>query len=141
MSCRNLENLARIGSLKREAADPRETASLLHSGRARLHDAKRADLAFESRFDLGYNAAHAIALAALRSRGYRSDKRYIVFQCLEMTLGLTPKQWTLLALCHKRRNIAEYEGELEVDEPLLTSLLEVVEAMLEKVQSLRADGS
>jgi hypothetical protein len=139
MSSRNLENLARIGSLKREPADPPETAALLHSGRTRLRDAKRNDLAFESRFDLGYNAAHAIALAALRSHGYRSDKRYIVFQCLEETLGLTPKQWTLLALCHKRRNIAEYEGEFEVDEPLLRGMLEVIGVMLEQAQLLEID--
>lgn len=47
-----------------------------------------ATLAIESRFDLAYNAAHALALAALRARGYRSDNRYVVFQALPHTLGL-----------------------------------------------------
>jgi len=32
-------------------------------------------LSLEGRFDLAYNAAHALALAALRHRGYRSDNR------------------------------------------------------------------
>ena len=39
----------------------------------------------ESRFDLAYNPSHALALANLRWHGYRSDIRYIVFQCLQHT--------------------------------------------------------
>jgi hypothetical protein len=139
MTSSNLENLARIGSLKRERPDPSETAGLLNAGRARLHDAKRADLAFESRFDLGYNAAHAIALAALRAKGYRSETRYLVFQCLGETLGLSPHEWTLLSTCHKRRNVAEYEGFFEVDEPLLVAMLDVIALMLEKVRASGID--
>jgi hypothetical protein len=42
----------------------------------------------ESRFDLAYNAAHALCLAALRWHGYRPTNRYIVFQGLPHTLGL-----------------------------------------------------
>lgn len=74
-----LENLAKIGKLKREPASESETAGLVASGTARLKDARNTQLSFESRFDLAYNAAHAFALAVLRSRGYRSDNRYIVF--------------------------------------------------------------
>ncbi|MDE2310991.1 MAG: hypothetical protein KGL01_09215, partial [Betaproteobacteria bacterium] len=57
-------------------------------GKRRLADAQRADLAFDSRFDLGYNAAYALALYALRRLGFRSDNRYLVFQVLPHTLGL-----------------------------------------------------
>ena len=32
-------------------------------------------------------AAHALSLAALRKAGYRSDSRYIVFQCLKHTFA------------------------------------------------------
>jgi len=40
-------------------------------------------LSLESCFDLAYNPAHALALAALRWNGYRSDNRYIFFSvCL-----------------------------------------------------------
>jgi hypothetical protein len=43
----------------------------------------------EIRFDLAYNAAHALALAALRWNGYRlNNSRYIVFQALPHTLEL-----------------------------------------------------
>ena len=42
----------------------------------RLDDPARSALSLESRFDLAYNAAHALALAALRYYGYRCQSRY-----------------------------------------------------------------
>lgn len=136
MTSDNLENLAKVGQLKREAGDAREFAGLLSSARARLADAHNAALSIESRFDLAYNAAHALALAALRWHGYRSDKRYTVFQCVPHTLGLGPEVWRVLALCHDRRNLAEYEGYLEVDEQLVADLLKATDALLAKVETL-----
>ena len=59
---------------------------------------------------MAYGAAHALSLAAMRWHGYRSENRYLVFQCLEETLGLETAKWRVLDQCHKRRNIAEYEG-------------------------------
>lgn len=132
----NLENLARIGKLKREAPDAREFTGLLHSGRVRLADARLPLLSSESRFDLAYNAAHALALAALRWHGYRSENRYLVFQALAFTLGLPAPAWRVLALCHERRNVAEYEGHLEVDERLLQDLLRVADEVLLRVEAL-----
>lgn len=86
------ENLSRPGgSLKPEPPDAAEIAGLLRTGRARLADAGNAALALESRFDLAYNAAHALSLAALRAKGYRAANRYIVFQVLPHTLGLGPE--------------------------------------------------
>jgi hypothetical protein len=81
------------------------------------------DLSFESRFDLAYNAAHALALYALRRAGYRSDNRYLVFQVLPHTAGLPPETWRVLAKAHERRNRAEYEGSLEHDEVLLAEVV------------------
>ena len=75
-----LDNLVRSGQLKTEPAAEGEIQGLLRSGQRRLDDAGRTELSLESRFDLGYNAAHALALAALRVQGYRSDSRYLVFQ-------------------------------------------------------------
>ena len=82
MTSPELENLVRIGKLKREAWSHRDFDGLVKSGSARLTDAARTELSIEGRFDLAYNAAHALALAALRHRGYRSDNRYVVFQAL-----------------------------------------------------------
>lgn len=134
---RNLENLAQLKLLKVEPPDRAEFDGLVDSGRVRLRDARNKSLALESRFDLAYNAAHAIALATLRSHGYRSDKRYIVFQCLEHTLACGPEIWRVLAMCHDRRNVAEYQGHLEVDEQLLHDLLAVTQLIFDKVTALR----
>lgn len=119
-----LENLSRPGgSLKAEPPDAAEIAGLLRTGRARLADAGNASLALESRFDLAYNAAHALCLAALRAKGYRAGNRYIVFQALPHTLELGPEVWRVLDLCHHKRNLGEYEGLLEVDARLLEDLI------------------
>ena len=60
----NLENLLRSGGLKAEPPDCTECEGLMRSGKDRLRDAGTAQLSFSSRFDLAYNAAHAIALTA-----------------------------------------------------------------------------
>jgi len=104
-----LDNLVRIGQLKAEPASEEETAGLLRSGAVRLADAKNEDLSKESRFDLAYNAAHALSLAALRRAGFRSESRYLVFQCTQHTLDLEPEQWRVLDQAHRKRNLPEYE--------------------------------
>lgn len=92
------DNLTGHGKpLKAEPADARELAGLCRSGLARLEDVANAGLSREGRFDLAYNAAHALSLAALRRQGYRSSNRYIVFQLLPRTLGLGPEVWRVLA--------------------------------------------
>ncbi|MDP2076026.1 hypothetical protein [Hydrogenophaga sp.] len=123
-----LENLSGPGkALKAEASDDNETAGLIRTGKARLADARNASLALESRFDLAYNAAHALCLAALRRKGYRASNRYIVFQVLPHTLGLGPEVWRVLDLCHNKRNLGEYEGLMEVDERLVADLITAAE--------------
>ena len=103
-----LDNLVQIGRLKAEPPSESEIAGLIRSGLVRLIDAEREELSLESRFDLAYNAAHALALAALRQLGYRSESRYLVFQCLQHTLDLLSEQWRVLDEAHRKRNLAEY---------------------------------
>ncbi len=136
MTSSNLERLVQGGSLKQEPGDQQEFDGLVHSGKVRLGDAHLAALSTESRFDLAYNAAHALALAALRWHGYRSESRYLVFQCLPHTLGVEDQVWRVLALCHDRRNRAEYEGNIDIDEQLVTDLLQAADAVQEKVSCL-----
>lgn len=136
----NLENLLRSGGLKAEPPDRKECEGLLRSAIDRLQDAHNPALSFASRFDLAYNAAHALALTALRLQGYRSDRRYLVFQCLTHTLGVGKVQVRLFALCHERRNLAEYEGYMEVDEPLLAELVSVTDALLLNVRKAMTDA-
>lgn len=119
-----LDSLVAAGSLHREAPDAAEYEGLVRSGRIRLGDAESRSNALESRFDLAYNAAHALCLAALRRSGFRpANKRYIVFQTLPHTLGLGPEVWRLLDLAHSRRNRSEYEGDLDLSERLVTDLI------------------
>lgn len=136
MAHRELDNLVKIGKLKPEPPAQSELAGLLRSGSRRLADAGRDELSIESRFDLAYNAAHALALAALRARGYRSDSRYLVFQCLQHTLALPNEQWRVLDHAHRKRNLAEYEGETDVDEQLVEAMLRVTRELLERVTRL-----
>jgi hypothetical protein len=131
-----LENLVRSGGLKTEPPDANESAGLLRSAIDRLNDAHNPALSFASRFDLAYNTAHALALYALRQQGYRSDKRYLVFQCLAHTTPITKTQVRLFALCHERRNLAEYEGYMDVDETLLNELLSATDHLLTVIRSL-----
>ncbi|MBI5447730.1 MAG: hypothetical protein HY939_03260 [Gammaproteobacteria bacterium] len=137
MSSPNLNNLVKTGHLKKEALHHQEFYGLLNSGSARLTDAENTKLSLESRFDLAYNAAHALALAALRYCGYRPENRYIVFQALPQTLKLGPEVWRVIAKCHDKRNLAEYEGYLEVDEKLLEELIKSAQILLERVKALK----
>jgi hypothetical protein len=131
-----LNNLVKTGNLKTEPASQAEFDGLLRSGKARLIDARNETLSIESRFDLAYNAAHALSLAALRWHGYRSENRYLVFQTLEHTLGIAPEVWRVLAACHQKRNLAEYEGHLEIDDQLIADLIKAALLLLEKVSAL-----
>ncbi len=114
MPSERLDNLVRIGKLKTEPPSQVELDDWIRSGTVRLKDAENTTLSLESRFDLAYNAAHALALAALRFRGYRSENRYLVFQCLQHTLDLPAEQWRVLDQAHAKRNRAEYEGDADV---------------------------
>ncbi len=49
---------------------------------------------------------------------------------------MTDAQWRVLALCHERRNKAEYEGTLEVDERLLAELIAITGQLLGAVEKL-----
>jgi hypothetical protein len=131
-----LDNLLRIGKLKREPPSARELQGLLDSATSRLVDAAAESLSFDSRFDLAYNASHAFALFALRRLGYRSDNRYLVFQTLPHTTGLPAKVWRVFAKAHERRNLAEYAGNLEKDERLLSGLIAAAEVLRDTVIAL-----
>jgi len=131
-----LENLCGPGKpLRSEPADAAEFAGLLRSGSARLKDASNAALALESRFDLAYNAAHALCFAALRWHGYRSSQRYIVFQVVPQTLGLGPEVWRVLAKCHELRNLGEYEGDLSIDERIVSDLISACSSVAAKLSA------
>lgn len=52
-----------------------------------------------------------------------------VFQTLPHTLGAGAEVWRVLDKCHQQRNIAEYEGELDVSERLVLDLIQACDAV------------
>jgi len=133
-----LERLVGPGKpLSIERPDAKEFEGLKRAGLARLKDAGNRTNSLEGRFDLVYNAAHALCLAALRNCGFRSANRYIVFQVLPHTLGLGPEVWRVLAKGHEIRNLGEYEGDLNIDERIVADLITACAAVAEKVNAPR----
>ncbi len=138
MSLPELDNLVRIGQLKAEPRNAKEVTRMLAMAQTRLSDAKLNSLSLEGRFTSAYNAAHAAALAALRWHGYRSENRYTVFQCLTHTLGWPANRWRVLDTAHQKRNLAEYEGYLDVEESTVAEMCALVQSLMADVQTLIA---
>jgi hypothetical protein len=132
-----LERLAGPGKpLTAEPADAKEFGKLKSAALARLKDAANPGISLESRFDLAYNAAHGLCLAALRWHGFRSNHRYIVFQVVPHTLGLGPEVWRVLAKCHDIRNVGEYEGDFDIDERIVADLVTACQVVAGKVSAM-----
>ena len=109
---------------------------MLVLARTRLDDARLSGASREGRFTSVYNAAHSAALAALRWHGYRSENRFLVFQCLLHTLGWPADRWRVLDTAHKARNLVEYRGKLNVDESTVKELVELTAGLIEDVAEL-----
>jgi hypothetical protein len=131
-----LRNLAKVGKLKLEPPDQGEFAGLLRSAGRKLPDAQNPVLSPDSRFILAYDAAHSLALAALRWHGYRAENRYIVFQLLGSTAAFPAAKWRFLDNCHHKRNVALYDGEYTEDEGLIAELIEVAKELQVAVNAL-----
>ena len=135
-STEQLQNLAAIRKLKTEPPDVREFNGLLLAAKRMIPDAELEQLSPHSRFQLAYDAAHSLALAALRWHGYRASDRYIVFQTLPHTLNFPQGKWRLLDNCHQKRNVALYEGAFQEDERLISELIGVTKDLLVEVEKL-----
>ena len=136
MTLKELDNLVKINKLKVEPPDQKEFEGMVASAKRSLQDVKINGLSEEGQFTLIYGAAHAISLAAMRWHGYRSDNRYLVFQCLQHTTGLDSVKWRVLDQCHRVRNVAEYEGCLDINAQLLKELIEITEELLKMIEAL-----
>jgi hypothetical protein len=61
---------------------------------------------------------------------------FLCFQALAHTVGFTAAQWRVLDRCHTKRNLAEYEGNFDVDVQLLRELDTVAGQLEVAVDSL-----
>jgi hypothetical protein len=136
MSSDALGNLAKIGRIKAEPMNRAEIDRMLVMARKRLADSSYSQVSQEGRFTSVYNAIHGAALAALRWHGYRSENRYIVFQSLGHTLAWPASLWRVLDAAHQKRNLAEYEGFLEIEESAIAELRLLAEKLFADVDRL-----
>ena len=136
MSSDALSNLAKIGKIKAEPMNRAEIDRMLVMARKRFADSGYMQVSQEGRFTSVYNAIHGAALAALRWHGYRSENRYIVFQSLGHTLEWPASQWRVVDAAHQKRNLAEYEGFLEIEESAITELRLLAEKLFADVDRL-----
>jgi hypothetical protein len=51
-------------------------------------------------------------------------------------LGFAPNQWLLLDQAHKKRNLAEYEGDLDVTASFVDELIEQAAVLIAAAQAL-----
>src|SRR5688572_17385956 len=111
----SLENLAKIGSLHAQPADPQEIGKRLEAARRSLADAERTELAPESRFDLAYKAIMHVAIAAVRAKGYRlasaQGHHQTAIQTLPLTLGYDATRTQALDGMRRKRNGIDYEAD------------------------------
>ncbi len=118
-----------------------EIDRMLTMARKRLEDASYSQLSTEGRFTSTYNSIHAAALAALRWHGYRSENRYIVFQSLSHTLNWPASKWRVIDAAHQKRNLAEYEGYLEIEDSTIAELRQLASQLILDVQKLICEPS
>ena len=102
---------------------------MIRNAQRRLPDAEKAANASDSRFSLAYDAAHSLALAALRWHGFRAKDRYVVFQVLPHTVNFSSAKWRLLDDCHQKRNAALYDGDPADDEQLIKELIAITKEL------------
>jgi hypothetical protein len=141
MGKQELDNLVRIGTLKSEAASRKEFDGMVASAGRALTDAQNESIETDSQFDLAYGAAHRFALVALRHQGYRSDNRITVFQTLAHTLGTENADIQIFLKAHNERNLAEYEGRVDIDEKLLADLIRCTKKLETAVAKLTPPSS
>ena len=136
MTLEALGNLAKIGKIKAEPMNRTEIDRMLMMARKRLADSSYSQVSQEGRFTSVYNAIHGAALVALRWHGYRSESRYVVFQSLGHTLAWPASQWRVVDAAHQKRNLAEYEGFLEIEESAIVELRLLAEKLFADVDRL-----
>jgi hypothetical protein len=119
------------GRLKRHKPARQEIASLVALADRRLADSRVAGLSTEGRFLLAYNAAVALASAALHAAGYRTSTNLpghhaITIASLALTVGADRAAVGALEAWRKKRNRATYEASAAFSEHEIDELVRLV---------------
>jgi len=130
---KNLQNLERAGALKAEPTSRQEIAGFLSGAADALGDSKQPHLSVSGHFKLAYDAAHALALVALRAHDYRPAQgpghRRIVFQSLQHTVHAPAELWRTLDKYHDKRNASEYGGIVNVSSAEANDLIDTTDKL------------
>ncbi|KNZ33043.1 MAG: DNA-binding protein [Methylibium sp. NZG] len=112
-----LQNLLKIARLKEHAPTPAEVRRLIAAAERNLADSRITQVSDENRFDAAYKAIMQCALAAMMAGGYRPatsepGHHQTLIQSLPLTLGVPNDTWVVLDSLRRKRNVADYSGDL-----------------------------
>jgi hypothetical protein len=130
----SLENLVRTNQLQPHDADLAAVQRLLAAAERNLADARVPDISDETRFDAAYRTIMQCAMAGLHANGYRPatstpGHHQTMIQTLTLTLGVPREDWIVLDALRRKRNVADYSGEL-IETASVTECIERADGLL-----------
>jgi len=109
-----LEDWRNSGWLVQHEPDAEEIAGFMALADRDIHDAQSRELSEDWQFNIAYNAALQLAIAALAASGYRVDRggahHHHAVQSLAHTLELDAETVRLFDRFRKKRNVSEYDS-------------------------------
>lgn len=139
-----LDNLLKIGQLKKHATDRVEIGHLLAAARRNLSDAGAENISTENRFDAAYKCIMQCAMAALMANGFRPDTKapghhQTVILTLPKTIGLPAARVIVLDALRNKRNLSDYTGK-EIDPASLATCVQETERLLGELNAWLASN-
>jgi hypothetical protein len=136
MGKQELDNLVKIHRFKSEPPTHSEYAGMIESAQASHRCSERRP---RPRHPVRPRLRRRPPAGARRAtpRGYRSEDRVAVFQTPAHTVGTDPSHIQTFLKAHNERNLAEYQGRMEIDAKLLAALLRSTKHLEAEVGSLR----
>lgn len=135
----SLENLLKIGQLKRHPTNRDEIQKLLAAAARNLTDSGNDGNSVETRFDCAYKAVMQSALAELMAHRYRPSThvpghQMTMIQALTLTIGLKGERMMVLDALRKKRNLNDYIGA-DLDEETAAACAREATRLLSEVLS------
>lgn len=131
-----LDNLVGKG-LERAPASKEEISRYLAKIRRKIADCKQKTLSLDTRFDTAFAALLQVALAALRTNGYRTTSeaghQQIAIQLLPKTIGIDRVDIRMLDEYRKKRSIGLYDASFDPSEAEVKAVIGSVESLFDNL--------